>query len=328
MRRREFITLLGIAAAAWPLAGRAQHPDRKAPRIGFLTRKTDASVSAQIDAFRQGLRDLGWVEGKSISIEYRDAQGQLDRLSALAAELVALNVDVIVTADTPPTQAAKQATSTIPIVIAVSADPVGAGLVTSLAHPGGNTTGLSLLAPETDQKALEYLKEMLPKTSRVVMIVDPKNQGMMLRLKAIQTAVPKLAIELQSIPALSSSELVDALTEAAKEPTDALFVLSPIYAAYRNEVVDFATKMKVPILFDTSGLAGEPGALLSYGTDISDLFRRAATFVDKILKGAKPADLPVEQPTKFELVINRKTAKALGVTVPPILLARADEVIE
>ena len=184
------------------------------------------------------------------------------------------------------------------------------------------------MPPETDQKALEYLKETLPKTSRVVMIVDPKNQGMMLRLKAIQTAAPKLAIELQSIPALTSGELVEGLTAAAKQPPDALFVLSPIYAAYRNEVLDFATKMKVPILFDTSGLAGEPGALLSYGTDISDLFRRAATFVDKILRGAKPADLPVEQPIKFELVINLKTAKALGLAVPPMLLARADNVIE
>ena len=168
MRRRDFITLVGGAAAAWPLAAQAQHSDSKAPRIGFLTRKTDASVSAQIDAFRQGLSDLGWIEGKSISIEYRDAGGQLDRLLPLAAELVALNVDVIVTVDTPPTQAAKQATDTIPIVVAVSADPVGAGLVKSLAHPGGNTTGLALLAPETDQKALQYLKEMLPKTSRVV----------------------------------------------------------------------------------------------------------------------------------------------------------------
>jgi putative tryptophan/tyrosine transport system substrate-binding protein len=230
MKRRDFIAgLLGGAAAAWPLIGRAQHSDRNAPRIGFLTRKTDASVSAQIDAFRQGLRDLGWVEGRSISIEYRDAGGQLDRLRPLAAELVALNADAIVTVDTPPTQAAQQATDTIPIVVAVSADPVGAGLVKSLAHPGGNTTGLSLLAPETDQKALEYLKETLPKTSRVVMIVDPKNPGMMLRLKAIQTATPKLTIELQSIPALtSSSELAEALTAAAKQPPDALFVLSPL----------------------------------------------------------------------------------------------------
>jgi putative ABC transport system substrate-binding protein len=328
MRRRDLIMLVGSAAVAWPLGALAQQELRKVPRIGFLTRISDASVSSQIDAFRQGLRDLGWVEGKSINIEYRDAEGQADRLPALAAELVALNVDVIVTVDTPPTQAAKQATSTIPIVIAVSADPVGAGLVSSLSHPGGNITGLSLLAPETDQKNLELLKEFLPKTERVAMIVDPKNRGMMLRLTAIKTAALKLAMEIQSIPALSPNELAGALTAAAKDPPDALIVLSPIYAAYRNEVVEFATKTKVPLSFDTSGLAGEPGALLSYGADISVLFRRAATFVDKILKGAKPADLPVEQPTKFDLVINLKTAKALGLTIPPAVLARADEVIE
>jgi putative ABC transport system substrate-binding protein len=327
MRRRDFIEGIVGAVTAWPLAGRAQQRSGKIHRIGLLTRKTDASVANQINALRHGLRDLGWVEGTSISIEYRDADGQLDHLRALAAELVALNVDVIVTVDTPPTLAAKQATSTIPIVVAVSADPVGAGLVSSLAHPGGNTTGLALLAPETDQKGLEFLKQTLPKTNRVVMIVDPKNPGMMLRLKAIQSAAPKLAIELQSIPALGSSELVDALA-AAKEPPDALFVLSPIYAAYRKEIAEFATKKKLPILFDTSGLAGEPGALLSYGADISDLFRRAATFVDKILKGARPADLPVEQPTKFELVINLKTAKALGIDVPMHLQQIADEVIE
>ena len=328
MRRRDFITLIGGAAATWPLAVRAQQQSGKVSRIGFLTRATDASVSTQIDAFRQGLRDLGWVEGKSISIEYRDAEGQADRLPALAAELVALNVDVIVTVDTPPTQAAKQATSTIPIVIAVSADPVGAGLVSSLGHPGGNTTGLSLLAPETDQKNLELLKETLPKTRRVAMIFDPKNRGMMLRLNTIKTAAMKLAIEIQSIPALSPNELQGALRAAAKDPPDALIVLSPIYAAYRNEVVEFATKTKVPLAVDTRGLAGEPGALLSYGADLSELFRRAATFVDKILKGAKPADLPVEQPTKFELVINLKTARAIGIELPTSILLRADEVIE
>jgi putative tryptophan/tyrosine transport system substrate-binding protein len=328
MKRREFITLLGGAVAAWPLATYAQQRSGNVARIGFLTRKTDASVASQIDAFRQGLQDLGWVEGKNIGIQYRDAGGQLNRLAPLAAELVALNVDVIVTVDTPPTQAAEQATISIPIVIAVSADPVGAGLVKSLGHPGGNATGLSLLAPETDQKTLEVLKETLPKTKRVAMIFDPKNQGMMLRLKAIEIAATKLAIELQSIAALSSSELATALTLAAKDPPDALFVLSPIYAAYQNEIVEFATKTKVPLLVDTSGLAGEPGALLSYGTDISALFRRAATFLDKILKGAKPADLPVEQPAKFDLVVNLKTAKVLGLTVPPQLLARADKVIE
>jgi putative ABC transport system substrate-binding protein len=257
-------------------------------------------VSAQLEAFRQGLADLGWAEGRNIRIERRDAEGQAERLFPLALELVDLNVNVIVTVDTPPTQAAKQATSTIPIVVAVSADPVGAGLVESLARPGGNTTGLSLLAPETDQKTLELLKEALPKTRRVAMIFDPKNQGMMFRVRALDTAAADLNIEFQSIPALSANQLAEALTSAAMHPPDALIVLSPIYAAYRNEVVDFATKTKVPLSFDTRGLAAEPGALLSYGADISALLRRAATFVDKILKGANPADLPVEQPTKFE----------------------------
>jgi ABC-type uncharacterized transport system substrate-binding protein len=328
MKRRDFITLLGGVAAAWPLAARAQPQSGKAPRIGLLTRKTDASVATQIDAFRQGLGDLGWVEGKSVSIEHRDAEGQFDRLRVLAAELVDLNADVIVTVDTPPTKAVQQATRTIPIVIAVSADPVGAGLVSSLAHPGGNTTGLSLLAPETDEKTLELLKETLPRTKRAAIIFDPNNPGMMLRIKRMTAAAPKLAMELQSIPALNAPELGIALAAAAKDAPDALIVLSPIYAAYRDEVVEFATKARVPLSFDTRGLAREPGALLSYGADISALFRRAATFVDKILKGAKPADLPVEQPTKFEFVINLRTAKALGLEVPPTLLARADEVIE
>ena len=325
--RRKLVIALGASALTGPLFSLAQQ-QVKVARIGFLTRATDAAVSAQIDAFRQSLRDLGWFEGKSIRIEYRDAEGQADRLSGLAAELVALNVDVIVTVDTPPTQAAKQATSTIPIVIAVSADPVGAGLVSSLGHPGGNITGLSLLAPETDQKNLELLRETLPKTRRVAMIFDPNNRGMMLRLNTIKAAALKLAIEIQSIPALSPNELAGALRAAAKDPPGALIVLSPIYAAYRKEVVEFATKTKVPLSFDTSGLAGEPGALLSYGVDISVLFRKAATFVDKILKGAKPADLPVEQPTKFELVVNMKTAKALGIKFPNSIPVRADKVIE
>ena len=327
MRRREFMSILG-GVATWPLAAYAQQRSGNVARIGFLTRKTDASVSSQIDAFRQGFHDLGWVEGKNIRIVYRDAGGQVDRLRPLAAELVALNVDVIVTVDTPPTQAAKQATSTIPIVIAVSADPVGAGLVKSLGHPGGNATGLSLLAPETDQKTLEILKDTLPKTKRVAMIFDPKNQGMMIRLKAIEIAATKLGIELQSIAALNSSELATALTLVAKNPPNALFVLSPIYAAYQREIGEFARRTKVPLLVDTSSLAGEPGTLLSYGADISALFRRAPTFVDKILKGAKPADLPVEQQAKFDLVINLKTAKALGRDVPPTVLQRADRIID
>ncbi len=328
MRRREFITLFGGVAVAWPLGAYAQQQSAKMPRIGFLARTSAASLAPLMDSFRQGLRDLRWIEGKNLTIEYQFGDGQLTRLRELAEVLVRLKVDVIVTVDTPPTQAAKQATSTIPIVIAVSADPVGAGLVESLARPGGNVTGLSLLAPDTDQKNLEIVKETLPNTRRVAMIWDPNNRGMTLRLMAIQAAAPKLGLELQSIAAPSSTELAGALTTAAKNPPDALIVLSPIYAAHRGEIVDFAKKTSVPLIFDTKGLCGEPGALLSYGADLSVLFVRAAAYVDKILKGAKPADLPIEQPTKFELVINLRTAKALGLTIPPTLLTRADEVIE
>ena len=325
MRRRAVITLLA-GTAVLPVSAFGQQRPANAARIGLLTRKTDASVTNQISAFRQGLQDLGWIEGKNVTIEHRDAGGEVIRLAPLAAELVARNVDVIVTVDTPPTQAAEQATSTIPIVIAVSADPVGAGLVKSLSHPGGNATGLSLLAPETDQKTLEVLKETLPGTKRVAMIFDPNNRGMMLRLKAVEVAAAKLSLELQSIAAPGANELTLALV--AMERPDAVFVLSPIYAAYQKEIAEFATKTRVPLLVDTSGLAGEPGALLSYGADITSLFRRAATFVDKILRGAKPADLPVEQPAKFDLVINLRTAKALGLNVPPTILLRADKVVE
>jgi len=325
--RRTFIGGVAGGVLGAPFTLLAQQSG-KVPRIGLLARTSAESLSPLLDSFRQGLRDLGWIEGKTISIEYQFGDGQLSRLGELAAELVRRNVDVIVTVDTPPTQAAQKATSTIPIVIAVSADPVGAGLVTSLAHPGGNTTGLSLLAPGSDQKNLELLKEALPKARRVAMIWDPNNRGMTLRLTAIQAAAPKLEMEIQSIAAGGPDDLAGALTAAAKKPPDALIVLSPIYAAYRNEIVNFTTKTRVPLIFDTKGLASEPGALLSYGVDLAVLFRRAAGYVDKILKGAKPGNLPIEQPTKFELVINLKTAIALGLTIPQSLLLRADDVIE
>jgi putative tryptophan/tyrosine transport system substrate-binding protein len=326
--RREVFIAMGVSAIAGPFSAVAQLQSEKMLRIGFLTRTSAATLSPLLDSFRQALRDLGWVEGKSISIEYQFGDGDLNRLGELASELVRHKVDVIVTVDTPPTQAAKHATSTIPIVIAVSADPVGAGLVASLARPGGNITGLSLLAPETDQKNLEILKETLPKAKRVAMIWDPNNRGMTLRFIAIQAAAGTLDMTIQSIAAPGPDELAGGLTAMAKNPPDALIVLAPIYAAHRNAIVNFTTKTGVPLTFDTKNLAGEPGALLSYGADLTLLFQRAATYVDKILKGAKPADLPVEQPTKFELVINLKTAKALGLTVPQSILARADEVIE
>jgi putative ABC transport system substrate-binding protein len=328
MRRRGFITLLSGAAAAVPFASLAQERSGQVARIGLLARTSSDSISPLLGSFRQGLRDLGWIEGKSISIEYQFADGQLSRLGDLAAELVRHNVDVIVTVDTPPTQAAQKATIKIPIVIAVSADPVGAGLVTSLAHPGGNTTGLSLLAPDSDQKNLELVKEALPKAKRVAMIWDPNNRGMTLRLTAIQATAPRLGIELQAIAAGRPDDLAGALAAATKNPPDALSVLSPIYAAYRNEILNFATTTKVPLIFDTKGLAHEPGALLSYGADLGVLFRQAAGYVDKILRGAKPGDLPIEQPTKFELVINLRTAKMLGLPIPQSVLLRADEVIQ
>ena len=327
--RRNLLFMLGAGALLSPRTLLAQQQEsKKTHQIGFLTRKKDASVLTQIEAFRQKLHDLEWIEGSNINIAYRDADGELNRLDPLALELVNLNVDVIVTVDTPPTQAAKRATNTIPIVVAVSADPVGAGLVESLARPGGNTTGLSLLAPETDQKTLELLKETMPEAKRVSMIVDPHNRGMMRRVGAIKTAAIELKIEFESIPVRDKEALLSELVTLTNAPPDALMVLSPIYAVYGKEILDFATKKKVPICCDTIGLAREPGVLLSYGADISDLFRRAAIFVDKILKGAAPADLPVEQPTTFELAVNLTTAKTLGLTVPFSVLARADEVIE
>jgi putative ABC transport system substrate-binding protein len=326
--RREALILVGVGAVAGPFSSLAQQPTENTPRIGFLARTSAATIEPLLNSFRQGLRDLGWIDGKSIRIEYQFGDGQLNRLGELASELVRRKVDVIVTVDTPPTQAAQRATSTIPIVIAVSADPVGAGLVASLAHPGGNITGLSLLAPETDQKSLEILKETLPTARRVAMAWDPNNRGMTLRLIAIKTAALKLEMTIQAIAAPGPAELAGELAAAAKDPPDALIVLSPIYAAHRDEIVSFAAKTGVPLTFDTRNLAQEPGALLSYGVDLALLFERAAGYVDKILKGAKPADLPVEQPTKFELVINLKTARALGLTIPPSIIARADEVIE
>jgi putative ABC transport system substrate-binding protein len=286
--RRNLLFMLGAGALLSPRTSLAQQQQsKKTHQIGFLTRKKDASVLTQIEAFRQKLHDLGWIEGSNINIAYRDADGELNRLDSLALELVNLNVDVIVTVDTPPTQAAKRATSTIPIVVAVSADPVGAGLVESLARPGGNTTGLSLLAPGTDQKTLELLKETIPTAKRVAMIVDPKNRGMMLRVEAINTAAIKLKIEFQSIPVLGKEALISELATITNAPPDALMVLSPIYAAYGKEILDFAAKNKVPICFDTIGLSKEPGALLSYGTDIFGFISQGRRFRGQDIEGRR-----------------------------------------
>src|SRR5437870_5294402 len=295
--------------------------------IGFLVPGTHSSYSARIEAFRQGLRELGYAEGQNISIEYRYADGKFDRLPDLASELVRLKVNAIVTGDTPAVQAAKNATSTIPIVMGNVADPVTVGLVASLARPGGNITGLSTLAPDLDGKRLELLKEILPKLARVGFIWDPTNSAMRLRFKEVQGAAQVLEITLQSLEVRNPQELESAFEAVIRERPSALMVPNTIVIAHGKQIVDFASKNRLPLIYDTREFA-ETSGLMSYGPSFPDLWRRAAIYLDKILKGTKPADLPVEQPTKFELVINLKTAKQIGLTIPQSVLYRADKVIK
>jgi len=301
---------------------------KKIPTIGVLRPGSPSPPDPLIQQFRQGLRELGYLEGKNILIEYRYAEGKSDRLPDLAAELVRIKVDVIVTTDTPAIRAAKQATTTIPIVMANVADPVATGLVASLARPGGNITGLSNLAPDLDQKRLELLKETLPKATRVALIWQSGNPAQMLRLNAIHAAAQASGLKLQALEVRNADELASAFESAARERAGALIVPAAMVAAYRRQIADFAGNKKLPVIYDTRESVEEAGGLMSYGPDLLGLYRRSAIFVDKILKGVKPADLPVEQPMKFELVINLKTAKALGLTIPPNLLARADKVIK
>jgi putative ABC transport system substrate-binding protein len=277
------------------------------------------------EAFKKGLREVGYVEGQNIGIEVRSAEGKPDRLPTVASELVRLKVDVILTSTTPAIQAAKQATTTIPIV-AISTDPVGSGLVASLARPGGNITGLSLLGPEINGKQLELLKETLPKVKRVAFVGNPASVAFALRFKEVEIAGRELGLQTQSVEVRSPNELERALESATREQAGALIVTSSISNAYRRQIVDFAAKNQLPAIYDESESV-EAGGLMSYGANIQDLFRRSATYVDKILKGAKPADLPVEQPKKFDFIVNLKAAKQIGVTIPPNVLARADRVI-
>jgi len=299
----------------------------KGHRIGLLVFASASSFALRVDAFRHGLRERGYVEGQNVFLEYRYAEGQLERLPALAAELAALKVDVIVTSSTPAIRAAMQATRTIPIVMANVADPVQAGLVASLARPGGNVTGVSNLSPEVDGKRLALLKEVVPKLARVGFIWDPINRALALRLGELQTAARALGIALQSVEVGKPSALVSAFEAMTKERTDALVVPAPIASLYGRQILEFAERQQVPAMYDAREFAVQ-GGMMAYGPDFLDLHRHAATYVDKILKGAKPADLPVEQPTKFELVINLKTAKALRLTIPQAVLVRADEVIQ
>jgi putative tryptophan/tyrosine transport system substrate-binding protein len=319
MKRREFIALLG-GVTVWPLAADAQLA-KKVPRVGFL-----ANVrSPATEAFERGLRELGYVEGKNIVIEWRLAQGKFERLPALAADLVSLNVDVIVAPAPLYIRAAREATGSIPIVFALVGDPVGYGIVASLAHPGGNMTGLSSQAPELVAKQLELLKETVPGLMRVAVFSD-SNPGDW--QNDVETAARTLNVQLQFLEVRDPAEFDAAFDKMVMERTEAVMVLGGIYFyPHRSRFAELAMKHRLPSILNLREYA-EAGGFMVYAASTYDLMSRAATYVDKILKGAKPAHLPVQQPTKFELVINLRTAKALGITVPPSLLGRADEVIE
>jgi putative ABC transport system substrate-binding protein len=327
MRRREFMFGLGGAAAVWPLPLRAQQQGR-IPRVGYLFSFVPSEGGHLWDACRKGLHDLGYVEGRSIVLEPRWAEGKHERLPALVAELVRLNVDVIVAAATPASRAAKAATATIPIVIVAVGEPVRAGLVASLARPGGNVTGLGLLTPDLSGKRLELLREIVRNLSRVAVLMNPENPVSAIFLEETQAATRKLGVELQRVDARSPDEIEPAFAAATARRADALIVFDdPALWSYRPRIVALSAARRLPAMYGLRDFVDD-GGLMSYGPNRPDQYRRTAIFVDKILKGAKPADLPVEQPTKFDLVINLKTARALGLDVPPMLLARADEVIE
>jgi putative ABC transport system substrate-binding protein len=307
-------------------AAQAQQP-KKVPRIGYLGAVSPSAVSARTEAFRQGLRELGYVEGKNIVIEWRSSEGKQDRLPSLVAELVRLKVDVIITAGPQSTRAAKEATVTIPIVMAQANDPLGNGFVANLARPGGNITGLSTLAPEISGKQLELLKEIVPRLSRVAVFGNSTTPGTAQALREVEVAAGVFGVKLQYLDVRGPKDIETVFRAAGKGRADAVLVLTSfVFNPYRTEIADLAVKHRLPAIYSTPEFV-EDGGLMTYSVSITDLFRRAATYVDKILKGAKPADLPVEQPTKFELVINLKAAKAIGLTIPPNVLARADRVI-
>jgi putative ABC transport system substrate-binding protein len=305
----------------------AQQP-KKVPRIGYVDAGSPATTGHRAKAFVQGLRDLGYVEGENIVIDYRWAEGKLESLPAFVADFVRLKVDVIVSSATPAIRFAKEQTGTIPVVMAGVTDPVGSGLVASLARPGGNITGLTHLAPDLTGKRLELLKEVVPRLSRTAVLWNPDQPGQALAYKESQVAAQRLKLTLISMEARNEEELKRLLSGRGNERPQALFELpDPLIFVNRKQIAEFAIKQKLPSMYSFREYV-DAGGLMSYGTSFPDLLYRAATYVDKILKGAKPADLPVEQPTKFELVINLKTAKQIGLTIPPNVLARADRVIK
>ena len=327
MKRK--ITGFALAALLLALSFPAESQEaKKVPRIGYLGGASLSAIPERIEAFRQGLRELEYVEGKNIVIEWRWAEGKPDRLPDLAAELVRLKVDIIVSAGPAVTPRLKEATKTIPIVMAQDNDPVGNGFVASLARPGGNITGLATLAPELSGKQLELLKEVIPKLSRVVVLGTSTQPGNAQTLREIELAAGAFGVKLQYLDVLGPEDLETAFRAARKGRAEAALVLvSTVFNSHRTQVVDLSVKSQLPAIFYSAEYA-ELGGLMAYGTSYIDLYRRVATYVDKILKGAKPADLPVEQPKKFELIINLKTAKQIGLTIPPNVLARADKVIK
>jgi putative ABC transport system substrate-binding protein len=325
MNRRDTVLAL-LALGAAPLASKAQ-PVGKVYRIGFLWEDPTVFPDA-MEAFRKGLRDLGYEEGRNIAIEFRWAEGKPERMRELAEELVRLKVDVIVAPSSVYTGAAKQATSTIPIIFLSHADPLGSGHITNFGHPGGNITGLSLMMTETNVKSLELLKEAVPKVSRIAVIWNPATPSHGPGLKAIEAAGTSLGLGVQSVPVRRATEFEGAFSAMVRERANGILTLStPLFIAGAKRLAELALSHRLPSLFGPKNHV-VAGGLMSYSPDRLDLWRRGAYFVDKILQGAKPADLPVERPTRFELVINMKTAKALGLTIPQSLLARADEVIQ
>jgi putative ABC transport system substrate-binding protein len=327
MNRRAFTTLLGGAAVVWPIAARAQQAG-KVHRIGVLETISTTLNVANFYALREGLRQLGYAEGQNLVIEYRSADGRDDRFPGLARELLALKVDVIVTRGTPAAKAVKNATSTVPVVMMASGDPVGVGLVTSLARPGGNITGLSAIVGELSPKRLELIREIVPGLARIAVLANTSNDAVRRDWARIETAARSLGVQSQLLDLRESDALGPTFDDASARRADALVVvIDAITQANQQRIVDLAMKHRLPAIYSSREFV-DAGGLISYGVSYPDLYRRAATYVDKILKGTKPADLPVVQPTKFELVINLKTAKALGLTIPDKLLALADEVIE